>query len=50
VLIKKIDEVKRDEKEIKEEGKVVMKRREKTEKRKGRCYPRVEVDRGVPGL
>jgi hypothetical protein len=48
--MKKKDEKKRDEKEIKEERKVVMKRREKTKERKIKCYPRVELDRGVPGL
>lgn len=46
----KMDEKKKDEKEIKEERKVATKRREKTEERKRKCYPRAEQGRGVPGL
>lgn len=40
----------RDEKEIKDGRKVVVKRREKTEERKLKCYPRIELSKGVPCL
>jgi hypothetical protein len=29
---------------------VVMKKREKTEERRRMCYPRIKIDRGVPGF